>query len=284
MFAYFHTTIPWVEVARRTIKEISDDNCLGLAAQLSFYFLLAVFPALLFFVALLGYLPIGNLMENVLAALGTLAPTELVHLLRGQLTEIAEGRHASLLTIGIVGAIWSSSAAMVAIIDALNRAYDVIEWRPWWKRRLLALVLTIALALFIIVSFVLVIVGPDVVATAAGWLDLAPVVATVWAILRWPVMVFGVLLGIDLVFHFAPNRPSRWVWVTPGSLVAVVSWMVSSFGFKYYVSNFADYTATYGAIGGAIVAMVWFYVSSLAILIGAEVNGVLEHARRSPEY
>jgi membrane protein len=284
MFAYFHTTIPWVEVAKRTIKEISDDNCLGLAAQLSFYFLLAVFPALLFFVALLGYLPIDNLMENVLAALGTLAPTELVHLLRGQLTAIAEGRHASLLTIGIVGAVWSSSAAMVAIIDALNRAYDVVEWRPWWKRRLLALVLTIALALFIIVSFVLVIVGPDVVATAAGWLDLAPVVATVWAILRWPVMVFAVLLGIDLIFHFAPNRPSRWVWITPGSLVAVASWMVSSFGFKFYVSNFADYTATYGAIGGAIVAMLWFYVSSLAILIGAEVNGVLEHARRSPGY
>jgi membrane protein len=284
MFAYFHTTLRWVEVAKRTIKEISDDNCLGLAAQLSFYFLLAVFPALLFFVALLGYLPIDNLMENVLAALGTLAPTELVRLLRGQLTAIAEGKHASLLTIGIVGAIWSSSAAMVAIIDALNRAYDVVEWRPWWKRRLLALVLTIALALFIIVSFVLVIVGPDVVATAAGWLDLTPVVATVWAILRWPVMVFGVLLGIDLVFHFAPNRPSRWVWITPGSLVAVLLWMVSSFAFKFYVSNFADYTATYGAIGGAIVAMLWFYVSSLAILIGAEVNGVLEHARRSPEY
>ena len=152
MFAYFGVPIPWSEVVKRTVKEIGDDNCLGLAAQLAFYFLMALFPALLFLVALIGYLPVENALSELLAALGTVAPQELVRLLRGQLAQIAEGSQASLLTLGIIGAIWSSSAAMVAIIDALNRAYDVTEWRPWWKRRLLAMLLTVALALFIIIA------------------------------------------------------------------------------------------------------------------------------------
>ena len=140
----------WRDVVHQTAKEVTDDNCLGLAAQLAFYFLLALFPTLLFLVALIGYVPLENALDELLAALGTVAPRELVELLRGQLAEVAAGSQASLLTLGIVGAIWSSSAAMVAIIDALNRVYDVAEWRPWWRRRLVAIALTVALALFII--------------------------------------------------------------------------------------------------------------------------------------
>jgi membrane protein len=266
---------------KRTVREIGDDNCLGLAAQLAFYFLMALFPALLFLVALISYMPVENLLSELLAALDTVAPHELVELLRGQLSQIAEGSRVSLLTLGIIGAIWSSSAAMVAIIDALNRAYDVAEWRPWWKRRLVAIVLTIALALFIIVSLALILVGPPMASRGAEWLRLAPVVALVWGLVRWPVMIFCVILGVDLVYHFAPNRRGRWVWITPGSVLATTLWIVSSFAFKLYVTNFGDYTATYGAIGGAIVTMLWFYVSSIAILVGAELNGVIEDAWRS---
>jgi membrane protein len=159
MFAHFGVPITWSEVVKRTVKEIGDDSCLGLAAQLAFYFLMALFPALLFLVALIGYLPVENALSELLAAVGTVAPQELVRLLRGQLAQIADGNQASLLTLGIIGAIWSSSAAMVAIIDALNRAYDVTEWRPWWKRRLLAIFLTVALALFVIIALALVLVG-----------------------------------------------------------------------------------------------------------------------------
>jgi membrane protein len=280
--AEFRPPIPWTDVGKRTIKEIGEDNCLGLAAQLAFYFLLALFPALLFFVALIGYVPVENALDELLATLGTVAPRELVALMRDQLLEVAGGSEASLLTVGIVGAIWSSSAAMVAIIDALNRAYDVGEWRPWWKRRALAVVLTVALALFIIVSLALVLIGPGLAERTAAWLDLAPVAVLLWAILRWPVMFLLVVLGVDLVYHFAPNRRRGWTWITPGSLVATVLWIASSFAFKVYVVNFGNYTATYGAIGGIIVTMLWFYVSSLAILVGAELNGVIEHARRDP--
>lgn len=281
MFAYFGVPIPWSQVLKRTVKEIGDDNCLGLAAQLAFYFLMALFPALLFLVALIGYLPVENALSELLAALGTVAPQELVRLLREQLAQIAEGSQTSLLTLGIIGAIWSSSAAMVAIIDALNRAYDVTEWRPWWKRRLLALLLTVALALFIIIALTLVLVGPAMAFRLANWLGLGSAVALLWAFIRWPVILFCVVFSVDLVYHFAPNRRGRWVWITPGSVLATALWIVSSFAFKVYVTNVGDYTVTYGAIGSAIVTMLWFYVSSIAILIGAELNGVIEDAWRS---
>jgi membrane protein len=281
MFVYFGVPIPWREVAKRTIREIGDDNCLGLAAQLAFYFLMALFPALLFFVALIGYLPVENALNELLAALGTVAPQELVRLLRGQLAQIAEGSQASLLTLGVIGAIWSSSAAMVAIIDALNRAYDVTEWRPWWKRRLLAMILTVALALLIIIALALILVGPAAAFRLADWLGLGAAVALLWTLSRWPVILLCVIVSVDLVYHFAPNRRGRWVWMTPGSVLATALWIVCSFAFRIYVTNFGDYTATYGAIGGAIVTMLWFYVSSIAILVGAELNGVIEDAWRA---
>jgi membrane protein len=281
MFAYFGVPIPWSQVMKRTLTEIGDDNCFGLAAQLAFYFLMALFPALLFLVALIGYLPVENALSELLAALGTVAPQELVRLLREQLAQIAEGSHASLLTLGIIGAIWSSSAAMVAIIDALNRAYDVTEWRPWWKRRLLAMLLTVALALFIIIALALVLVGPTMALRLANWVGLGSAVALLWTLIRWPVILFCVVFSVDLVYYFAPNRRGRWVWITPGSVLATALWIVSSLAFRAYVTNFGDYTVTYGAIGGAIVTMLWFYVSSIAILIGAELNGVIEDAWRS---
>jgi membrane protein len=277
----FRLPISWVDVARRTVREIGDDNCLGLAAQLAFYFLLALFPALLFLVALISYVPSVQALEKLLFALGAVAPRELVHLIRDQLDLISGGGHAGLLTIGVGGALWSSSAAMVAIIDALNRAYDVAEWRAWWRRRLLAIALTLALALFIVCAFALVLIGPDLAVRIADWLGIARIAAIAWSIARWPVMVSCVVLGVDLVYHFAPNRPARWAWITPGSVLATALWIVSSFGFKFYVTSVGDYAATYGAIAGTIVVMLWFYVSGLAILVGAELNGVIESARRA---
>jgi membrane protein len=276
VFAYFYPQASWREIVKHTIHEIDDDHCFGLAAQLAFYFLLALFPALLFVVALIGYLPVEDALAELLQALGAVAPQELVELLQQQLEQIARGNEASLLTLGIVGAIWSSSAAMVAMIDALNHAYDVSEWRPWWKRRLVAISLTVSLAVFTLIALGLILVGPDVASLAVGWLGLSPFVTTLWALLRWPAMIVAVMFGMDLVYYVAPNRRTRWAWITPGSLLATMLWLVSSFGFKLYVTNFGDYTATYGAIGTAIVTMLWFYVSGVTILVGAELNAVIE--------
>ena len=277
----FAAPIPWSQVIVKTVKGIGDDNCLGLAAQLAFYFLLGLFPALLFLVALMGYLPWETTLADLLAALSAVAPRELMALLREQLAQTAEGSQARLLTAGVLGAVWSSSAAMVAIIDALNRTFNVAEWRPWWKRQLVAIGLTVALALFIVLSLVLVLVGPPLAFRIADWLRLEPVVPLLWTVLRWPLMIGCLVLGVDLLYHFAPNRRTRWVWFTPGSVVATAVWLAGSFAFKFYLANVGDYTATYGAIGGAIVTMLWFYVSSVAILIGAELNSVIEQAWRA---
>jgi membrane protein len=280
----FRSQLSLIEIVKRTVAEIGDDNCMGLAAQLAFYFFLSLFPALLFLVALLGYLPIDGALIALLAAIEPVAPREIIVLLRDQIAELRTGNHASLLTFGIVGAIWSSSAATVAIIDAMNRAYDVTEWRPWWKRRLVALGLTIGLAVFIVAALLFVLVGPDMVLWAATRFGFAPAVASVWSVLRWPLIVLFVMLGIDLVYHFAPNLRRDWAWLTPGSVLAMVVWIGSSLAFKLYVSRFADFNETHGAIGGIIVVLLWFYVSSFAILIGAELNGVIEQARRETRH
>mgnify|MGYP003580781195 CR=1 FL=1 len=273
--------LSWRKTAWAALRSVRDDRCFALAGQLAFYFLLALFPALLFLVALIGYLPVEDALSELLSDLGTVAPAALVRVLPAQLGQIAGGKQAGLLTLGILGALWSSSAAMAALIDALNRAYGVSEWRVWWKRRILAIGLTLALALLITVALALMLVGPEMASRLAYLVHLETVGAVAWALLRWPVALFCVVFGVDLVYHFAPNRDVSWTWVTPGSIVATLLWIASSFGFRWYVSRFGHYTATYGAIGGAIVIMLWFYVSGIALLIGAELNGVIEHEPRS---
>ena len=203
----------------------------------------------------MAHLPIDQTIATLLSALGSVAPEAVIGLLSGQLDELRAGNHATLLTFGIIGAIWSSSAAMVAIIDVLNHAYDVTEWRPWWKRRLLAIALTLGLAAFIVIALILVLVGPGVVAWAADWFGFAPRLAQLWAYLRWPLIVFFVVFGVDLVYHFAPNLRRDWAWFTPGSVLATAVWIGVSFAFKYYVAQFADYSATHGAIGSVIVIL-----------------------------
>jgi membrane protein len=167
VFAYFRFPLTWKELARRTVADTLEDDCSGLAAQLAFYFFLSVFPALLFLVSLLGYVPVETRLAGAIAQLEAVLPQEILQFLREQVDEALAGREGGLLTIGIVGAIWSSSSAVTAIITALNRAYDIDEWRPWWKRRLLAVALTIALAAFVVMAFVFVVGGGDLAAWVA---------------------------------------------------------------------------------------------------------------------
>jgi membrane protein len=174
--------------------------------------------------------------------------------------------------------LWSTSAGMMAIINTLNKAYDIEESRPWWKVRLTATALTIALAVFILVSFALVIVGPITAEKIAGWFQLTEAFVWTWWILQWPLVFVLVATAIGIVYYFAPDAEQEWVWLTPGSVLATLLWMLFSLGFKFYVANFADYNETYGAIGGVIVLLLWFYTSGLAILIGAELNSEIEHA------
>jgi len=249
-----------------------------LAAQLAFYFFLAVFPALLFLVSLAGYLPIQPALAPALERLQGIVPSEVLMLLERHLRDVLRGGQGGLLTVGIAGALWSSSSAMTAIIYSLNRAYDIDESRPWWHTRLLAIALTLALAAFILLAFVLVVGGADLAGWAAVQIGGGDVVVAVWAAAQWPVAIALVVFALDLVYFFAPNADTEWVWVTPGALLATALWLATSIGFRFYVRNFSDYAAVYGAIGGVIVLLLWFYLSGFALLVGAELNAEIDRA------
>ncbi len=270
-------SVPAFELIRRTVKEVIDDDCVGIAAQLAYYFALALFPALLFIVALASYLPF-NVIYEVVGALQPIAPPAVLEIIRTQLESIVAGEAPSILTIGILGALWSSSGAMTSIVSALNKAYDIPETRPWWKVRLLSIGLTIALALFVLLSFAMIVAGPDAGRWLTGWLGLSDVFDSVWRMLRWPLVFVLATTGIAIVFYYAPDADQDWVWITPGSILTTVLWVLFSMGFRIYVTRVGDYTATYGALAGAAILLLWLYFSGLALLIGGELNSELEHA------
>jgi len=278
MLKAFRIPIGWAALAKRTCVEVVADNCLGLAAQLAYYFFLALFPALLFLVAVLSFVPVDNLMNTILGTLSRVAPVEVLSIVQDQILKIAHDQAGGLLTFGMVGTIWSSSSGVTAIIDSLNQAYDIQEGRPWWKVRLIALALTIALAFFVVISTVLVVAGPALAEKVAEWFHLGAAFTWTWKVAQWPV-VFGLAsLAMALIYYYAPDAEQDWLWITPGSILATLLWLAISLGFRFYVTSFGSYNVTYGAIGGVIVLLLWFYVSALAVLIGAEVNAEIEHA------
>jgi membrane protein len=269
------------ELATRVIKEVQEDNSLGWAAQLAYYLLFAVFPFVLFLTALMGYLPIPNLMERLLAALATLLPGEVVTLLQDNIRQLVTEQKGGVLSFGILAALWASSSAVIAIIDALNRAYDVQEGRPWWKVRGVALLLTIGLSLFILVAMVLMIFGPQLGNWLASLVGLGKVFELLWNILRWPVSAGMLIVAMAMVYYYAPDVEQQWRWITPGSVFAVLATIVASLGFSVYVGSFGSYNKTYGSIGAVIVFLTWLYLTGLCLLVGGQINAEIEHAAPS---
>jgi membrane protein len=207
-----------------------------------------------------------------------IAPADMMQIINEQMKDIANGQHGGLLTFGFVMALWSSSAAVVAITDALNRAYDIEEGRPWWKVRLIAITLTVGLAAFILLAFGLVLIGPTLAERVAAAAGLGAVFEWGWKILQWPVVFALIAIAIAILNYFGPDADQDWAWVSPGAVVATALWILASLAFKFYVGNFANYNETYGSLGGVIVLMLWFYISGVAILVGAEMNAEIEHA------
>jgi membrane protein len=270
--------ISWTELIKRTGREVLADDCLGLAAQLAFYFFLALFPALIVLVAFVSFIPVAGLLESITTNLSRVAPTEVLAIIQDQVLKIAHEKNGGLLTLGMLGTIWSTSTGLDAIISTMNQAYDIQEGRPWWTVKLIALGLTVTLALFIVISFTLVLVGPALAERLAVWAHMGPAFAWTWKMVQWPIIFLLVTLAVALIYYYAPDAVQEWIWITPGSVLATTLWLLISLGFKFYVSHFAAYNATYGAIGGVIVTMLWFYLSALAVLVGAELNAEIEHA------
>jgi membrane protein len=279
LLAYLKTPLSWREILKRTFNEaVFKDNCLGLAAQLAYYFFFALFPALLVVIAIAGLFPFHTLVDSMVSLLGQFAPPEVLTIIADQLRKITQGEQGGLVTFGVLTALWSSSSAMTAIIDTLNNAYDIEEGRPWWRVRLTAIGLTLGVAVFILVAVAFVLAGPSVAERLANLWYLGPAFEWTWKILQWPLVFALASVGMAMVYYFAPDADQDWVWLTPGSVLATALWLLATIGFKFYVANMGEYTETYGAIGGVMVTMLWFYISGLVILLGAEMNAEIEHA------
>jgi membrane protein len=278
MFAYFRTPVSWPELARRTIVDTFADGCPGLAAQLAFYFFLALFPALLFLVSLLSYLPIETAFTSMLDRMRPFVPGDVLTVIQSELDKLLHGDRLSLLTFAIAAAVWSSSSAMTAVISTLNQAYDIEEFRPWWKQRLIAIALSVMLAVFAVLALALVLGGADLAAAVADWIGAGEMFERVWSVAQWPVALFFVIFAVDLIYYIAPNADTRWVWITPGSLLATLLWLLTSFGFKLYLQYVSNIAIVYGALGSVIVLLLWFYLSGFAILVGAELNAEIDRA------
>jgi len=266
------------ELARRVWHKMGEDELTDRAAGLAYYFLFALFPALLFLTALIGLLPIPHLMDRLMEYLSTALPPDAASVTQKTLREIVRGAHGGLLSIGVLGALWAASNGMASIITALNAVYGVRETRPFWKYRLVAIGLTLLFSVFILSALVLMVFGPKIGETVAGWVGLGWLFTLVWNVVSIPVVILLVSLGVALVYYLAPSVKQKFRWVTPGSALAVSLWLVMSAGLRWYVTHFADYNATYGSLGGAILLMLWLYLSGVALLLGAEVNAVIEHA------
>jgi len=247
-------SLSWYELGRRTWREALDDDVPGLAAQLSYYFFLALFPALLFLLALASFFPLGNVTDDVASSLGPFVSPQVLELIQEQMRRLANNENGGLLTFGVAAALWSSSAALVSIVGALNRAYDIEEGRPWWKVRLVAIGLTLGVAVIVLVALSLVLGGPALaerLGQTTGW---GAPFEWAWLVLQWPLVFALVTTGIGLIFYFGPDADQDWVWISPGAVAATILWLFVSLLFKLYIANFTDYEGSYGTVGGVIVA------------------------------
>jgi membrane protein len=270
-------------VVRKTAREFSKDQCTDLAAALTYYAVLSIFPALVVIVSLLGVFGQGErTTDAVLQIAGDLAPGSAVDTLRAPIEQLVESPSAGFALIaGIVGALWSASGYIGAFGRAMNRIYEIDEGRPVWKLRPLQLVLTLgALVAAAAAALMLAVSGP--VATAIGnIIGAGDVALTVWDIARWPLILALMILAVATLYYATPNvQQPKFRWISVGAGIAIVTWVIASLLFGLYVANFGSYNKTYGALAGVIVFLLWLWITNLALLLGAEVDAELERGRQ----
>lgn len=269
----------WRTVAVEVYNRAFEDEIFSRAAQLAYYWLFSIFPLLIFLTALLAYLPLPRFFERLFEYLQKMLPPDAYSLISNTFIQITTQPRGGLLSFGILVSIWASANGMEAIITALNTAYDIHNRRAWWRERLLALQLTLGLALFVITALGLLFFGESIgerLAMAYGYGDLF---RAFWHLARWAGIIGFILLALELLYFLAPNAKQRWRETTPGALFALGGWLLVSFGFKFYVVRFGNYNATYGTLGGVMVLMLWLYLTGVAILLGGEINSVLSYLK-----
>jgi membrane protein len=262
---------------KATVQEFQRDDALGIAAQLAYYLILALFPFILVLVSLLGTFGSEELASEVLGYFQQVMPDQAYEIIKDFTDNIISGKAEApgLFTFGILFTLWAASGAFAALINALNRAYDVQETRPFWKVRSIAILMTLGLSVLILIGVLLLVLGPQIGEAIANVFGLERTFLVVWEVARWPVALFFMMFTVALLYYFAPDVDQPFRWITPGGLIGVVLWVLASVGFNFYVSNFGSYNKTYGSIGAVIVLLLYLYISSLTILFGATLNATL---------
>ena len=262
---------------KATVQEFQRDDALGIAAQLAYYLILALFPFILVLVSLMGTFGSPELASEILAYFQRVMPEQAYDIIETFTANIISGQAEApgLFTFGILFTIWAASGAFAALINALNRAYDVQETRPFWKVRGIAILMTLGLSVLILIGVLLLVLGPQIGQAIANVFGLEETFTLVWEVVRWPVALFFMVFTVALLYYFAPDVDQPFRWITPGGLIGVLLWVLASVGFNFYVSNFGSYNKTYGSIGAVIVLLLYLYISSLTILFGATLNATL---------
>ncbi|MGV8873779.1 MAG: YihY/virulence factor BrkB family protein [Rhodococcus sp. (in: high G+C Gram-positive bacteria)] len=273
----------WMFAMKKTAREFSRDQCTDLAAALTYYAVLSLFPAMLAIVSLLGVFGQGrSTVDGVLQIVSDLGPSSAVDSLRGPIEALVQAPTAGIaLATGLAGALWSASGYVGAFGRAMNRMYEVDEGRPVWKLRPTMLIVTIiALVLLAVAAVLLAISGP--VAEAVGdAIGLGSTALAVWNIARWPIVLVLVVLAVAVLYYATPNvQQPKFRWISSGAAVAIIVWIVLSAGFGLYVANFGSYNKTYGSLAGAVVFLLWLWLTNLALLFGAELDSELERGRQ----
>jgi membrane protein len=263
---------------RELVKRFQEDEISRLSAELAYFFVLSLFPFLIFLFALLAYLPIPH--EDVLSLMREYAPKEALHLIEANVHTMLDHQNGKLLSFSIIATIWSASNGINAIVRAFNRAYDVKEDRSFIVARGMSILLTFAMMSVIVVALVLPVFGRAIGSFLFSAFGFSNEFLEIWNTLRWGGSSVILFIVFTALYYFAPNKHLRIKDVTSGALFATIGWMVVSFAFSYYVENLADYTLMYGSLGGIIVLLIWFYLSGMIIVLGGEMNAIFECRRQ----
>ena len=264
----------WLAGAKRAGSEFLADDCMGLAHEVAYSWMLAFFPAVAFFLGLLGVLHLYDQLQSFLAPI---SPHWVIHFIDGLQKDSKGAASVTALLLGGAGAVWAASGAMGSVIKAVNRAYERLETRPFWQTRLTAIVLVLLSSATVIVLAVLIVFGGPLGNAIADKAGLGGAFTLLWSIARWPIAFVAVLLLFGLIYYYAPNvEQRRWKWVTPGSFVGALLWLALSGLFTLYVTFAGSYSKTYGSLAAGVILMLWLNYSAWAILFGAELNSELE--------
>src|ERR1700727_2147357 len=275
------------QLLKRLYHEMDDDDVLTRSAALAYYFILALVPMIFFVTSILGFFARSHdLQSDLLLYTARLMPGDTYRLIRKSLQEITQNSSGFKLALGLMLALWSGSGGISSVMDALNRCYDIKELRPWWKRRLASVGLTIAISALTIVALLISLYGGNIVDFVGSYVGLSAAAVMIWHFAQWPIAFLFILMSFALLYYWGPDSKQTWQWITPGSLVGVLVWIGVSLLFRVYLHFFNNYSKTYGAMGAVIVLLFWLYISGFAILLGGEINSEIENAAaslRSPE-